>query len=29
LNMTLEEMLRELSAERATDPAAASWQDTA
>lgn len=27
--MTLEEMLRDLTAERATDPAAASWQDTA
>lgn len=27
--MTLEEMLRDLTAERATDPAAASWQDAA
>jgi hypothetical protein len=28
-DMTLEEMLRELIAERETDPAAASWQDAA
>ncbi len=27
--MTLEEMLRDLTAERDTDPAAASWQDAA
>lgn len=27
--MTLEEMLRELTAERETDPQAASWQDAA
>jgi hypothetical protein len=27
--MTLEEMLRQLTAERATDPSAASWQDAA
>jgi hypothetical protein len=28
-DMTLEEMLRELTAERETDPEAASWQDAA